>query len=204
MDFLKSEISYFTKIRPWGTALFHADGQTEMTKLIVAFQNFANAPKSNYKSVLPSVFYILSCILSTSFCPNLCMYLILPMHDNLNSAVFTSLKTTLFWGVTSCSSVEMYSRSVLSFCNRFSFSFPFTLISVVYVSLGIGIVQLLVSGLWNFQAWGYERVTCTAIAVSDWRKKQQKYPSPWHLTYREVPSASIPDFSASQKLTYGL
>jgi hypothetical protein len=33
------------KIRPVGAELFHADGQTDMTKLIVAFRNFANAPK---------------------------------------------------------------------------------------------------------------------------------------------------------------
>jgi len=26
----------------------HADGQTDMTKLIVAFRNFTNAPKMNY------------------------------------------------------------------------------------------------------------------------------------------------------------
>jgi hypothetical protein len=35
------------KIRPVGTELFHADGrdgQTDMMKLIVAFQNFAKAP----------------------------------------------------------------------------------------------------------------------------------------------------------------
>jgi len=39
------------KIRPVGTELFHADGQTDrqtdMTKLIVAFHNFANPPKMN-------------------------------------------------------------------------------------------------------------------------------------------------------------
>ena len=29
------------KIRPVGAELFHADGQTDMTKLIVAFRNFA-------------------------------------------------------------------------------------------------------------------------------------------------------------------
>jgi len=42
------------KIRPVGTELFHADRltyrqtnrQTDMTKLIVAFRNFANAPKN--------------------------------------------------------------------------------------------------------------------------------------------------------------
>ena len=33
------------KIRPVGTELFHADGQTDMTKLIVASRNFANAPQ---------------------------------------------------------------------------------------------------------------------------------------------------------------
>ena len=34
------------KIRPVGAELFHADGQTDMTKLIVAFRNFVNAPKT--------------------------------------------------------------------------------------------------------------------------------------------------------------
>jgi hypothetical protein len=34
------------KIRPVGAELFHLDGQTDMTKLIVAFRNFANAPKN--------------------------------------------------------------------------------------------------------------------------------------------------------------
>ena len=33
------------KIRHVGAKLFHADGRTDMTKLIVAFRNFANAPK---------------------------------------------------------------------------------------------------------------------------------------------------------------
>jgi len=33
------------KIRPMGTELLHADGRTEMAKLIVAFRNFATAPK---------------------------------------------------------------------------------------------------------------------------------------------------------------
>jgi len=36
------------KIRPLGAELFHSDrlidGQTDMTKLIVAFRNLANAP----------------------------------------------------------------------------------------------------------------------------------------------------------------
>jgi hypothetical protein len=33
------------KIRPVGDELFHADGQTDMTRLIVAFRNFATARK---------------------------------------------------------------------------------------------------------------------------------------------------------------
>ena len=35
------------KIRPIGAELFHADGRTDMTKLIVAFRHFANAPETN-------------------------------------------------------------------------------------------------------------------------------------------------------------
>ena len=37
------------KIRPLGAELFHADGQTDMTKLIAAFRNFVNAPKNEEK-----------------------------------------------------------------------------------------------------------------------------------------------------------
>jgi hypothetical protein len=33
------------KILPVGTELFHVDRRTDMTKLRVAFRNFANAPK---------------------------------------------------------------------------------------------------------------------------------------------------------------
>jgi len=34
------------KIRPVGAKLFLADGQTDITKLIVAFRNFAYAPNN--------------------------------------------------------------------------------------------------------------------------------------------------------------
>jgi len=40
-----TQISYFMKIRPVGAELFHSDSGTDMTKLIVAFRTFANAPK---------------------------------------------------------------------------------------------------------------------------------------------------------------
>jgi hypothetical protein len=35
------------KIRSVGAELFHANGQTDMTKLIVAFRDFANAPNTD-------------------------------------------------------------------------------------------------------------------------------------------------------------
>jgi hypothetical protein len=49
------QISNFMKIRPVGTELFHADGRTDerknrrtgMTKLIIAFRNFANVPNES-------------------------------------------------------------------------------------------------------------------------------------------------------------
>jgi len=34
------------KIRPVGAELFHANGQTDMTELIVTFRNFASVPKN--------------------------------------------------------------------------------------------------------------------------------------------------------------
>jgi hypothetical protein len=48
-------MSNFTQIRPVGAELFHAHGQTNMTKLIVAFRNFANAPKNGYMDGLVTV-----------------------------------------------------------------------------------------------------------------------------------------------------
>jgi hypothetical protein len=36
------------KIRPVGDELFYEEGQTDMTKLIVTFLNFAKAPKKWY------------------------------------------------------------------------------------------------------------------------------------------------------------
>jgi hypothetical protein len=52
-----SQISNFTKIRQVGAELFHADGRTDrdVTKLTVAFRNFANAPNNLKPSVIMSV-----------------------------------------------------------------------------------------------------------------------------------------------------
>ena len=43
--FEETQIQNFMKIRPVGAELFHADRQTDMTKLIFTFRNFANASK---------------------------------------------------------------------------------------------------------------------------------------------------------------
>ena len=61
------------KIRPVGAELFHTDGQTDITKLIIAFSNFANAPKncifphivvSSYLTVNPPPFQYINRLLS--------------------------------------------------------------------------------------------------------------------------------------------
>ena len=43
----KSEISNVIKIRVVGAELFHMDGRTDMTKPIVVFRSFANAPENS-------------------------------------------------------------------------------------------------------------------------------------------------------------
>jgi hypothetical protein len=53
----KSSIPYSMKIRPVAVESFHADRRTDMTNLIVAFRNFANAPK-NTAYVLLAYFII--------------------------------------------------------------------------------------------------------------------------------------------------
>jgi len=39
-----SQIPNFIKVHPVGSELFNADGRADMTKLIVAFRDFASAP----------------------------------------------------------------------------------------------------------------------------------------------------------------
>jgi hypothetical protein len=56
--FEKSQISSFIKIRPVTDEMFHADRRKEMTKLMFAFQNLANAPyKQAYMKVMPKSMY---------------------------------------------------------------------------------------------------------------------------------------------------
>jgi hypothetical protein len=40
------------KIRPVGAELFHANGRTDMTKIIVAFGDFVKAPKNIHMVVM--------------------------------------------------------------------------------------------------------------------------------------------------------
>jgi len=50
--FENTQISNFVKMRPVGAELFHegrTDGQTDMTKLVVAFGNSAQAPRNHIK-----------------------------------------------------------------------------------------------------------------------------------------------------------
>ena len=49
------------KIRPMGAEVFHTEGQTDMTTLIVAFRNFANAPKTPPVEISPTN-PVLTCI----------------------------------------------------------------------------------------------------------------------------------------------
>ena len=42
-----AQTSYLTQIRPVGAVLFHADGQTHVAKLLVAFRSFPNAPQNS-------------------------------------------------------------------------------------------------------------------------------------------------------------
>jgi hypothetical protein len=46
----KVDIHNFMKTSPAGAEFFHADGQTDMTKLIVTFRNFVNAPENHRNS----------------------------------------------------------------------------------------------------------------------------------------------------------
>jgi hypothetical protein len=45
-----SKKASFIKIRPIGAELFHTEGRTDRTKLIVAVRNFANAPENAVES----------------------------------------------------------------------------------------------------------------------------------------------------------
>jgi hypothetical protein len=66
------------KIRPVRAELFHADGRTDrQTKLIVAFRNFANAPKNvvKFSYVLTAVIDCHRAILTVTALKNVSLYL---------------------------------------------------------------------------------------------------------------------------------
>jgi hypothetical protein len=45
--FEETQISISIKIRPPGAELFHAEAQTDIIMITVAFRNFANAPENS-------------------------------------------------------------------------------------------------------------------------------------------------------------
>jgi hypothetical protein len=54
------------KIRSVGAELFHLDGRTDITKLIVAFRNFADAPKKGKCKLKINLLPLSICV---SLCP---------------------------------------------------------------------------------------------------------------------------------------
>jgi hypothetical protein len=68
-DFRKK---YSKEYSQW-VSLFHADRQTDMTKLIVAFRNFANAPKTACMLILCMLKVIHREIIHTAFKLIVCM-----------------------------------------------------------------------------------------------------------------------------------
>jgi len=64
-----TQMPNFMKIRPVGAEVFHADGWTDrqihMTRLIVAFRNFANA-RRNYPASKRWWAYLLSCVVHSA------------------------------------------------------------------------------------------------------------------------------------------
>ena len=68
------------KIRTVGAELFHEDGQTDMTKLTVAFRNFVNAPPK-YTAHMKLQF--------TTECPCFCPPKRNPVHQSCNLKIAT-------------------------------------------------------------------------------------------------------------------
>jgi len=71
LDRFSIKSSKFTKIRPVGVQLFYADGrtdgQTDVTKIIVTFRNFANAPKRHTRTHTHQYRYMCVLIHSLAF-----------------------------------------------------------------------------------------------------------------------------------------
>jgi len=60
-------MSNFMKIRPVGTELFHVDGRTDMTKLMVAFHNCVNEPKEKKPILIQVTLLLLSMVISMRY-----------------------------------------------------------------------------------------------------------------------------------------
>jgi hypothetical protein len=75
-----TQISNFTKIHPEGAELFHAERRMDMTKLIVAYRNFSNAPKNTR---LRNSLYVIMSLPSLS-------YLLLSLPSKMMEACIAS------------------------------------------------------------------------------------------------------------------
>jgi hypothetical protein len=62
-----TQIHSFMKIRRAGAELFHADGQTDMAKLIVALRTFTKAPKTQVNDMYAHKTFITNSNLINSF-----------------------------------------------------------------------------------------------------------------------------------------
>jgi hypothetical protein len=96
-------ISGFMQIRPVGAQLLHTDGQTDGRKLMVAFRNFANAPKN---CPLYDFFFWFSAFLSVQ-CYVECTEVVLPLSFLPAQCIFTVnhrlLRHTHFGGIRAAS-----------------------------------------------------------------------------------------------------
>jgi len=78
------------QILPVGTEAFHADGQTDIAMLLVAFRNFANAPKYTRKNRLFVAHHVANFVLTTQdFNAVLIPYRVLSgLYDSKNTLPF--------------------------------------------------------------------------------------------------------------------
>jgi hypothetical protein len=58
---------------------------------------------------------------------------------------------------------------------------------------------------WSVQAEGYERATCTEVAIADWRTKQNKYPAVTASHTEKTRTSAVLGFVSGQilQMTYG-
>jgi hypothetical protein len=78
--FEETSISNLMKIRSVGAELFLADGRTDITKLIVAFRNFVNAPKKGKCRLKINLLPLSVCV---SLCPFKACEFLVRFHETV-------------------------------------------------------------------------------------------------------------------------